>query len=452
MDEIIKTIKNKRLKLGLPLHLVAQKAGISNYEARKIESGTIDWNILAPSFHEYWQKRVFSLDNVLNEKYQQVRLKIEEASRLKEKLELKEQQKKVGGINSSDKKRTKSDTPNWSLKYTHCIKCGTTSTKHLARGLCATCYHKHTEKKHKKVNRSREYGGSSSILTEEYLYDNYVDKEKSLSDIAKDCNCSRQYVYKLIKSYNIPTRNKDSARKIALRRGKVTREAIGKDGEKRLITLQKVKINELFFKSWSPEMAYVLGVIYSDGNLSSAKNIYRVTVSQKEPELLVKILSLMDCNAKLHFKRKLYYGDLVSGSLYWFTIAVKSVYADLVKLGLTPNKSLTVGFPEVPTEYARHFIRGCWDGDGSVYITGKSNNIGANYVSGSKNFIEGMLKELEKAGLPKRNIYSNNKKPPSYSFKFFGSQCVELYHYLYDKVPSTQYLERKYQIFNFYAS
>ena len=37
-----------------------------------------------------------------------------------------------------------------------------------------------------------------------------------------------------------------------------------------IITHQKRYVNASFFKSWSPAMAYVLGVICTDGNLFSS--------------------------------------------------------------------------------------------------------------------------------------------------------------------------------------
>jgi transcriptional regulator with XRE-family HTH domain len=91
----------------------------------------------------------------------------------------------------------------WSYKYDRCEKCGTTQTKHVSRGLCKNCYDRDIEKRHKDENRIRKHGESSSILTKEYLINNYTYQKKSLSDIAKDANCSRQYVYKKVLLHNL---------------------------------------------------------------------------------------------------------------------------------------------------------------------------------------------------------------------------------------------------------
>lgn len=59
-------------------------------------------------------------------------------------------------------------------------------------------------------------------------------------------------------------------------------------------------------------------------------------------------------------------------------------------------------FPNVPDEFVRHFIRGCWDGDGSVFVDKDSRKMYANFVSGSRDFLESMVGKLMNAG--KQNI------------------------------------------------
>jgi hypothetical protein len=113
-------------------------------------------------------------------------------------------------------------------------------------------------------------------------------------------------------------------------------------------------------------------------------------------------------------------------------------------LGLSPNKSLTIQFPKMPVSVARHFIRGCWDGDGSVYIDRRTGNVCASFVSGSYDFIQGMVKELNGLGFSTRTIHRYHK---SFYFRFTGNECVKLYHFLYDGVPGDMYLSRKRCVF-----
>jgi hypothetical protein len=200
-------------------------------------------------------------------------------------------------------------------------------------------------------------------------------------------------------------------------------------------------------------MAYVLGVLYTEGNLrpgiirdpttKDTLGMSRFTVSQKEPELLEKILLLMGSNAKLLLRKK----KGISGAVYYFHINDNEIYEDLLRLGLSPNKSLSLAFPNIEPSCVRHFIRGCWDGDGSVYW--ENSDLAkprASFISGSKLFSAGILKHLVSLGLSERKLYTGNEGRAFY-FRFLGRDCAKLYHVLYDGVPESMYLTRKQERF-----
>jgi len=346
----------------------------------------------------------------------------------------------------------------WALHYSQCIKCGSSDKPHGSRGLCTSCYGKDIVKRHKVIKGIQNYGASSEILTAEYLIENYIKQNKSLADIAKETNCSRQYVYKKLKEHYIPLRSMSAARCLAITKDKCKFERLNEDGTSSFILLRKINVNENFFSSWSSAMAYVLGVVCTDGNLNpgrirepwrakSTSTIPIISVAQKEPELLEKILHLMDCDAKLYFSKERVYGKIKAGAIYQFSISNEKLYDDIVSLGLTPNKSLTMQFPNVPNEFVRHFIRGCWDGDGTVYVDKNKHKMSASFVSGSLEFVEAMVKILINAGFPDRTIHRHNHSNKSYYFRFTDSQVPMLYNYLYENVPETEYLERKYDLF-----
>jgi hypothetical protein len=51
--------------------------------------------------------------------------------------------------------------------------------------------------------------------------------------------------------------------------------------------------NKEFFKKWTPQMAWVLGVIYTDGCLMKPNRSikFHLTLAQKEPELIENVLA-----------------------------------------------------------------------------------------------------------------------------------------------------------------
>jgi len=144
------------------------------------------------------------------------------------------------------------------------------------------------------------------------------------------------------------------------------------------------KVDENFFKTWSPEMAYVLGFILTDGSISG--NV--IKIYQKDMTILERINNAMKSTNPIK-KRK-------NGKSYIHYVSInrKEMVKDLAKLGITENKSLTVEFPDVPNEYLPHFLRGVIDGDGWIQDRGYVVNI----TSGSSLFAVQLYEILTKHG------------------------------------------------------
>jgi len=113
-------------------------------------------------------------------------------------------------------------------------------------------------------------------------------------------------------------------------------------------------------------MAYILGFIVTDGCLVEHKNGYNcLNITNKNKEILLNILRIMDSKHKISIKSR---GRGSKLKYYQIQIRDQSIYADLLKLGLTPRKSKTVRMPNIPSEFLGDFIRGCFDGDGSINV------------------------------------------------------------------------------------
>lgn len=129
---------------------------------------------------------------------------------------------------------------------------------------------------------------------------------------------------------------------------------------------------------------------------------------------------------------------------------------DLINLNCTPRKTLTLEYPDdkIPKEYVKDFIRGYFDGDGSVSFSeydcfSKQKNkqihiynFGVN-ILGTKDFLEAI-----KIFIDENNItsYLRNYKPNIYELRIQG--CKNIYaFYKYIYFNSTLYLDRKYEVF-----
>lgn len=120
-------------------------------------------------------------------------------------------------------------------------------------------------------------------------------------------------------------------------------------------------INHHFFSEWSREMATVAGFIAADGCVS--KSIYRISIGIKGTDYnyLCKLNKLMDSE----------YPVVIRDDKCFLDINSKMMHGDLIKLGITPRKSLTLEWPDVPDEFVADFVRGYFDGDGGFYWDGR---------------------------------------------------------------------------------
>ncbi len=318
---------------------------------------------------------------------------------------------------------------------------------HQAKGYCRNCYHKFIVRKTGGFDRNDlgiyqkhlavisqkvsikmkgQWGQEQRIvskLPKEQLEDLYCTQKMSMGDIAKLHNCSRVYVMKLLRKHDLPIRTRSAARGEAKRRGK----NVGFNA-----------INEDFFKSQSPEMAYVLGFIYADGNLGNQLDNF--SISQREPEILYKIKDLMSSEHKVVRK--------TSQELYTLTIGNKTMINDLISLGLTPNKSLDVKFPVLDPGLYGHFIRGYFDGDGCIYSFNKFWRI--TFISGSRHIIDSLEEYLNKyAGVTKRTIYAFSNGRAYQLIYARRLDLVKIFNFLYDDLSlrSELFLHRKYEMF-----
>lgn len=138
---------------------------------------------------------------------------------------------------------------------------------------------------------------------------------------------------------------------------------------------RKHKVDEDFFKTWSHEMAWVLGMFITDGTVSRKTN--SISFAQKDEKILHLIADYMNADYILSpFGPTKKTPSLVINS--------KKICNDLEKIGIAANKSLTVPFPDVPEKYLPSFVRGVIDGDGWVDPEGYTMNI----TTGSKIFAD----------------------------------------------------------------
>ncbi|WP_026906491.1 LAGLIDADG family homing endonuclease [Paucisalibacillus globulus] len=137
------------------------------------------------------------------------------------------------------------------------------------------------------------------------------------------------------------------------------------------------KVNENFFKTWSHEMAWVLGLFITDGHVK--ENTHSVSLSQKHDGILKVVANYMNADYILAP-----FGETMKTPT--LLINSKEIKQDLETLGVTTKKSFKLPFPNVPENYLPSFIRGVIDGDGWVQKTGYVMNV----TTASIHFAQGL--------------------------------------------------------------
>lgn len=113
---------------------------------------------------------------------------------------------------------------------------------------------------------------------------------------------------------------------------------------------------------WSPNFAYALGLLATDGNLSPDGRHLSITSKDKE-----QIENFKRClNIQNKIGRKARAGE-TNKKYYVVQFGDISFYEFLLKSGFISNKSKVIGELDIAREYFFDFLRGHFDGDGTFY-------------------------------------------------------------------------------------
>lgn len=114
---------------------------------------------------------------------------------------------------------------------------------------------------------------------------------------------------------------------------------------------------------WSKGLAYVIGLITTDGNLSSDKR--HLAFVSKDIEQIILFAKILKLKNKISPHQSSYNP---SGKYFHIQFSNVGLYRFLTDLGLSPNKSHTIGELKIPPKYFTDFLRGHLDGDGNISI------------------------------------------------------------------------------------
>lgn len=148
--------------------------------------------------------------------------------------------------------------------------------------------------------------------------------------------------------------------------------------------------------SWTKDFAYGVGLMASDGNLSpDGRHLVFVSKDLEQAE------TLKDC-FKLHTDPvQVKTSNKIQGRYYRLQWSDVILYRFLESIGLSRNKSKTLGPLAIPEPLFGEFLRGLFDGDGSFYSYfdprwKSSFMFYVVFVSASNKFMSWIQKEIQR--------------------------------------------------------
>lgn len=212
-------------------------------------------------------------------------------------------------------------------------------------------------------------------------------------------------------------------------------------------TCQQYKKNKDFFKKESGDMAWLLGFLAADGNISNRGNKIRIELSIVDKEILEKIKERVEIDNPIYEREDK--RGFKFATLEW---SCKEHKEDLARYGIVPNKTHILCPPaQLSNEFYIDYIRGYFDGDGTINLNkGKNgNSLRWGICGASKPMLQWVLEVLNKNyNIPLVNLhrdFSNEKE--FYSFIYSTNSTKKIYSILY--TSNSLFLKRKKDKFDY---
>ena len=208
---------------------------------------------------------------------------------------------------------------------------------------------------------------------------------------------------------------------------------MGKRGPK---PQNKVKIK------WSANFAYVIGLLVTDGSLS--KDGRHLCFTSKDIE---QIKNFQECLNIKDIKIGVNFGEDRKHFAYRVQFGDTDFYKFLFSIGITSNKSKTIGKIFIPPKYFFDFLRGSFDGDGSFYSYWdprwrSSHMFYLTFNSASIKHTSWIQEEINCRLHSRGHISKSKRKGSIYSLRYAKKQALEIIKKMYYN-PKVVSLSRK---------
>lgn len=183
------------------------------------------------------------------------------------------------------------------------------------------------------------------------IIDSYVNRNESSVKISKKYNVNYKVILKVLHNNNINVDQKKIVR--------------------------KYNLDEHYFDVIdTQDKAYILGLLYADGSNNISKSTISISLQEEDKKILEEIKSIINSEKPLEYIDYSNKNDFGYHYKNQYRLSLFSSYMCKVlqKIGMIPNKSLKLIFPNIDKSLYKHFIRGYFDGDGSIVQQIRNDN------------------------------------------------------------------------------
>ena len=256
-----------------------------------------------------------------------------------------------------------------------------------------------------------------SELEIQTLIHHYVDLKQGLILSGASIGVSQKVAKRILKEQGIKIRSYEEAKQ----------------------ALRKYELDDDFFKKQNPDMAYILGFIAADGNVAKNENNISIQLLTKDKDILEKIKVLTKSSRPLD-----QYITKNGQDTTKFSVFSAEWKKDLKVYGVMPAKTFILQPPLfLQKKYWIDYIRGYFDGDGTIYKTTGCNNR-FEIAGASKEVIQWIRTFLASEYGITCTLSEENRSNGTKMFKVIYSdkeKITLLYHLFYDN--KSLYLKRK---------
>lgn len=263
----------------------------------------------------------------------------------------------------------------------------------------------------------------------------YCYKRYSQDEVARKFHCSQWVISNRLRKYGITPRPKTCN-----------------------LTKRKYIYNRDFFKNVTRDTAWVLGLLVSDGFIrkNNASAYFGLKLNEKDEDVIFKMKEMLKYQGPVYkgFSKLEYKGQVKTFSFKLLQICDVEVVKDLEFMGIKQAKTFKEEIPicikKVKDEsIISSFIRGVYDGDGSILFNEKKRSMCFQIV-GAKELLQGIQAYLIKfCGVGKTKLTQNISGTNHFALRYRGNiQAVKILDWIYSSSSSFNRMDRKFNKFH----